>query len=759
MDDASRLAARARLPEALVRVALERPRAILGAWCLVIVALVPGIFALKIETTTDSLLDRSGARWEFYEESQELFGGDEIVTVMLTSETPFDVDTLAAIPELSEQFGALPGVRRVDSLATVPLVEATADLNLSLEPALAGGVPTTESELRDLAERLANDRVALNGLVSQDGRSFGLNLVLESTAAADYPAVFAGIEAAQQRWPLVYSGVPVFREQASTRTSSELLTFVPITVGVVGLLLFLLFRSVRASAIALGVSGLAVWGTLGVMGLLGTSLSMSTVILPPVLLALGSAYCMHFLASAAGRQGSKELGEAMLPIALPVALSGLTTAIGFLSVSFVQIQAVRDVSAFGALGVLMLVAASLTAVPAALAIWTLPGTARGFAGWLGPTAPGSLVGFVDRNSTQLSLAWLALLVIGCLGISRLQVETDAVLLFPKTDPIRVAYGEIGSALSGISPMNVVITAPPGRAISEPGVLGKVDALAAHLEDLPDVGKVLSYADLVRQIHEGFNPDLQGKLPENDEVIEQYLLLLESRDYFYDLVTADHSRANVLLRIDNNSSGALLDVAAEAEAWWALHGEEGFHTQTTGVMFEFARSEDRISEGQIRGLFVALGAIALILLGIFGRLRLALLALIPNALPVAVAFGAMGILRIPLDAGTVFVGNLALGIAVDDSIHELSEYHRRRSSGEKIREAIEGAFRRVLRPLVFTTAVVACGFLVLGVSSFTYTRNLGLLTAGVMVLCLLADLFLLPVLLLRWGAGREGNSSA
>jgi predicted RND superfamily exporter protein len=143
----------------------------------------------------------------------------------------------------------------------------------------------------------------------------------------------------------------------------------------------------------------------------------------------------------------------------------------------------------------------------------------------------------------------------------------------------------------------------------------------------------------------------------------------------------------------------------------------------------------------------------ILFAIFKQPSLALVALIPNALPVAIAFGAMGLLGVAIDAGTVFVGNLALGIAVDDTIHELTEFHRRRTLGADVRSALEGAFRQVLRPLVYTTVAVTAGFAVLGISSFTYTRNLGLLTAGVMILCLAADLLLLPMILIRWNEPR------
>ena len=115
-----------------------------------------------------------------------------------------------------------------------------------------------------------------------------------------------------------------------------------------------------------------------------------------------------------------------------------------------------------------------------------------------------------------------------------------------------------------------------------------------------------------------------------------------------------------------------------------------------------------------------------------------------------AFGFMGLFGIPLDAGTVIIGSLALGVAVDDTIHLAAGFVRLRASGEAPHDALLSTLRRVLAPLVYTTLVVALGFCVLAVSGFTLTRNLGILMAAVMVLCLAADLLLLPVLLTRWG---------
>jgi predicted RND superfamily exporter protein len=230
------------------------------------------------------------------------------------------------------------------------------------------------------------------------------------------------------------------------------------------------------------------------------------------------------------------------------------------------------------------------------------------------------------------------------------------------------------------------------------------------------------------------------------LISQYLVLLESKPYVRDLITADWKAANLLLRVNDNRSGALQEVAIEAERWWREHGVSGFTARTTGVMFEFARAEDAIAYGQLRGLAFAFLTIAGLLFAIFRSVRIAWIALVPNVVPIAMGFGAMGLLGIPLDAGTVVIGNLAFGIAVDDSIHAVTGFFTRWRGGESTSVALEMTYRSVGPPLVYTTTLIALGFGVLAFSDFSFIRHLGALTAGLMILCLLADLFLLPAML-------------
>ena len=168
-----------------------------------------------------------------------------------------------------------------------------------------------------------------------------------------------------------------------------------------------------------------------------------------------------------------------------------------------------------------------------------------------------------------------------------------------------------------------------------------------------------------------------------------------------------------------------------------------------------KTEDEIAYGQLRGLGAALAVISLVLLMIFRSGRLALLSLAPNAIPLLLIFGALGTLGLPLDAGTALIGCLALGVAVDDTIHIVAGFHARQGAGLAPREALDLTFAEVLPALASTTAMIAMAFLVLALSEFTIARNLGWVTSGIMVICFVADATLLPALLLRT---KRGNRS-
>jgi predicted RND superfamily exporter protein len=296
-------------------------------------------------------------------------------------------------------------------------------------------------------------------------------------------------------------------------------------------------------------------------------------------------------------------------------------------------------------------------------------------------------------------------------------------------------------------MNVVLESE--GPTTAPDTLRAIDGLTAYLDSLPEVGKALSIADPLRQLHSGFADGSGEALPTSQALINQYLLLLESVEYLDDLLSFDRKTANVLLRVDHNGSELLLDVAKKAEDWWNENGREGVDARSTGIMFEFARAEDEIAAGQIRGLCFAVATILMLMLLIFRSPRIVSLAMLPNVLPLILVFGFLGLAAIPMDAGIVVSGCLILGIAVDDTLHLVSSFQRHRLAGNRSREALGGALAEVLTPVVLTTIVLGIGFSVLSLAGFVFVRNLGVLVVAVMVICLLADLLLLPALIVRF----------
>jgi predicted RND superfamily exporter protein len=310
--------------------------------------------------------------------------------------------------------------------------------------------------------------------------------------------------------------------------------------------------------------------------------------------------------------------------------------------------------------------------------------------------------------------------------------------------VRDDYERIRSTLVGITPINVVIRSTAGKSVVNTSLLAVVNEFVNEVRPQQGVGRVLSVVDPLAAV----NLALIGEdeLPDSADELEQYLLLLGGVEQLDDVLAKDRRATNVLLRLDDNSSDRIVALASWAESWLHAKLPDGYSASATGIMYEIARSEEEIAHGQVRGLLLAATAIGIVVLLLFRDFRTTLIAFVPNAVPLILAFGLMGILAVPLDAATVCLGAMALGIAVDDTVHVLCGFEEARAAERSVKRALDAAFDQALPALVFTTLAVGLSFSVIGLSKFTLVRNLGLLTSGTVFLALAADLTLLPALL-------------
>ena len=689
---------------------------------------------LEVETSTDEVLDTSSEHWSFYLRSKDLFGGDELVVLALKDSETFSSAILEEVVRLTEVLEGIDGVRRVDSIASVPTIRSRNDGSLALDSALkaAGGGSLPRQELLAL---LLRDRIAPSSLMSDDGRLVALNVLLDSSLERPGEQVVSDIVSTSD-WPRkLVSGVPVFRTEINLHTAREVASFAVATVLIIGILLRFLCGSAMLALVPLLVGGVAAVSILGGMGFFGISLSLSTMILPSIHLALGCAYAVHFVFAIGRCSGTGSRVLAAEEVSLSVALSGLTTSIGFIAIAFVPIEALRQVGVLGALGTIVATLAALSLAPSILA-GSSSETSSGLGRVWSEGVLGRLILSAEGSPALVCVLGLGLGVLGAAALPSLSLETDATKWFAPGSVVRSNYEEIRRSLSGISPVNIVIDTVPGKSIATAEVMEKLVQFSDYLRDLEDVGKVLSIADPVMSVHDVFSPG-DDRLTSSEQVA-QYLLLLNSTEQIWDFVDSEYRSANVVLRVNDNGSDHLLETSRLAEEWWRVNGLRGYSARSTGIMYEFARAEQAIAHGQVTGVIFATGCIAVLLLLIFRSWSLACAALLANAVPIAVGFGGMAAVGLPLDAGTVLAANLALGIAVDDTIHFCSVYH----NSEDLRETIS----RVLPALATTTLALGAGFFVLGFSQFAFTRNLGLLTSLVLLLCFAADLLLLPALL-------------
>lgn len=711
--------------------AKQYPRIVVCAWLAL--AVVAGALSrdLEIDSDVSSFLDVTSPDWQTYEDLVQTFGSDGFLTIVLPYDGAELGPALVTLEALTQELGELDAVDSVQSLANYRKLRRSGPAEITTTPLVEDG-RFCESCL-ELA--LQDTYVVNSGLLSADGSALGLVVRLGSVGAAErQEAVRIARQLALARAPsAMVSGVPLFREAILERTISEMRVLGPAAAIAVALVVMSLLRSLAVVWCGLSVGLVAVLVTLGLMSVVGVPLSLTTLTLPAILFALAMAYSVHI--TLAHNSGDCDRAN-LLNTAILVVLSGFTTSAGFFAMSAVEVSAIQDLGMLGGVGVVTIVLAVTTLVPALLD-WsrfqgvshTGPGLAA--AAWIARMGP--------RSSTAIIAFWALLLVAGLVGVHRLRLESDIVQWFPSGDPVRDDYEGIRASISGITPLAFVFDTDGKNMVSDPGAASALAAFLDYVRQDPIVGGAVGYTELVSMANQVVGGE-KG-VPSDSAGIAQLLLLLRGDDSLDRLISRDGRSALVVARINVNGSRAILELAGRAKMWWAAEGDDRIRISSTGIMFEYARAQELITRRQLLGLSLAVFMIAAVLFSSCRDRVLLAMVLIASVVPIVCVYGVFGMLGLPVDAATVSVAAVAIGIAVDDSVHVAARYGGFRELGV---EPIGWA--RLIPALVVTTAVVCVGFGVLGLSGFTVVERLGAVTACAVSLSLASDLTLLPALL-------------
>ncbi len=739
----------------LLQLPIRHPRTTIGLIVALTLALAPFAARVRVDSAIENLLPSHDAERLYYEEVVDTFGSEEATVVGIFADDVFAPETLARIDLLSRALAEIDAVREVLSLTTMKGVESN---EFGVEVGrLMRELPTDAASAAAFRERVYENPLAVGNMVSSDGKTTGALVLFDDLSDEEFLSL--GIEdrirvAAEQVFEpeeLAITGLQTLKVTGARLMEQDLARFMPLSILLVVFVLAWAFRTKRGVLLPLAAVTIGLVWTIGLMVLAGRSINMGTLVLPPLLMAVGIAYVIHVVSRyyqelRPGRPRAEIVETTMEHVRVPVGVAALTTGLGFCTLALNPIRAIADLGIFAVLGILAISFTTLAFLPSMLMI--LPDAAgppkhhdRWITGMLG--ALGRLA--IDHRRVIL-LGGVILCGLSIYAAADIRVETNYVGFFDPESSIRRDTDRLAEAIGGAYPLYVVVDGQGPGAMRDLENLAAIRDLQSFIDDQPGVDSTLSFPDFIELINGVFDPESKGRLPLSQGALEQLFLFVNPEDT-KPVVNKDYSRANILVRTRLSGSSEVSTLVAEIERYAQTRLRRGVEAHATGTVVLLNRSADTLARGQVSGLAQMLTVLLVLMSLLFLSLRTGLLALVPNVIPILILFGAMGLTGIDLNISTSMIAVIAIGIAVDDTIHYLSALNvelRRTGSQER---ALLLVGRSVGQPIVFTTIALALGFLVVTLSNFRPIRDFGFLASLTMVAALFTDLLLVPALVM------------
>jgi len=779
--------------------AINRSFARLAGWCFdrrwIVIAATAAFVggsawlagSARIDNSYEAFFAPGDPSYKDYLTYRDDFGSDEVSYLMYeapdAADGVFDLEVMRRIAQLTLAIEEeVPFLYEVTSLANAELVEPTTD-GISIRR-LWRDFPHTREAMREARNLFLSKPQYVGGLVTADGRFGALSIDMDRTST-DPPERIRldpdGGDGLGNLYPQVtsekieeiiarpdYAGLRFYHSgdvplnTAYNRIiehESDLLQM--ISSAVIAVVLALFFRSVVGVLGPLVVVQIAVIATVAFVAIVGWKLDMMFGQVPNILVTVGVAEAVHILVEFRvlfRRLGDRReaLVQTLYLVGAPCLLTSLTTAVGFLALQVSPIVAISHMAVYSAVGVVLAFALTLTLLPALLSFG--PRSPR-------PAPTGSdrgeprlfralvaVAGWNVRNRRAVMFVFAAISVISAIGVARLRVDSNWLDDFSERVPLKGATTRIDEVMGGMSNLVYVFDTGVEDGIRDPEVLRAIERVQREAERHDFlVKKAYSIADIVKDLNQSFHDGDPAyfAIPDDRALISQLLLLYETSggDEVQEWATTDFSRANLELRLRIAPISHTATLVEDLDRYLAEHPTPGVAVDLTGIGALWLELLDYIVSSQIESFLYAFALIGAMMCFIFRSLRTGLLSMVPNLWPILLTLGAMGWLGIPLDYNKIMIATVAMGIAVDDTIHFISRYHHEFTERGSYSEALAAAMTDVGHAVSVTSLVLVLGFLVNVFSVLDASAQSGVLLATTIATALVADLLLTPALVL------------
>ena len=557
------------------------------------------------------------------------------------------------------------------------------------------------------------------------------------------------------------SGMPYIRTLNAQNIVDEIGLFVLGATLITSLIFFLFFRSFRATFISLFVVAIGVMWAFGILGWLGYEITVLTALIPPLIIVIGVPNCIFLINKyqqeiAKHKNQAKSLQRVIIKVGNATLMTNLTTASGFATFILTNSKILKEFGVVASINIIAIFALSLLIIPISYSLMPIPKKKHlkhlknksidFFVSWMENK--------VRKKRVNVYIVSLIGLIVGITGIYQIKISGSLIEDMPKSADFFQDIRFFDQSFNGIVPVEIWIDSKRENGIVKPATLQRMNRLQQTIEEIPELAPPLSVVNAVKfakQAYYNGNPNYYA-LPTSQEnsFIYPYLNNAKGTNQLitgYVDSTGQYGRITTYMKDIETERMERIETDLR-EAMTKIFPEQRYGAEMTGKALLFLKGTKYLINNLILSLSLAILLIALFMAFLFRSFKMIIISLIPNLLPLIITAGVMGFTGIPLKPSTILVFSIAFGISVDDTIHFLAKYRQELiSNGWKINKAVFAALRETGISMFYTSIVLFFGFSVFLSSNFGGTQALGGLVAVTLLMAMLANLVLLPSLLI------------
>ncbi|MFK7899882.1 MAG: RND family transporter [Cyclobacteriaceae bacterium] len=720
---------------------------------------------------------------EYFQQFIKTFGQDDNVLVIgVSDESLYEVENFRLYKKLSDDLDNLIGSKTILSLPNLKKIVPNRKEKKFVQADFFQNELTNQEELDSIMADIRNTQVFQGQVI--DSVSGAANIIMEvkpiyyqsKKRLAFIKEINSRVSTFEEKSGIKthITGLPYVRTVLSKQVAKELNLFLFLAIGVTALVLFLFFRSFNAVVVPLVIIGMAVIWVMGTIVLLGYKITLLTGLIPPIIVVIGIPNCVYLINKyhqefAKHENKIKALSTIIRKIGMVTLITNFTTAIGFLALTFNDIDILREFGTVAGINIMATFIISIIMIPAVYTYLSSPKTRhlKHLDFKFLNTFLESLNTIVHTKRKWVYVATIFLVIICSVGVWKISALSYMVDDIPEESVVVQDLRYFEKNFKGIMPLEIVIDTKDKKAITKTSTLRNLNEFQTFLAGLPEISEPISVINLIKTSNQAFmgGNKLYYDLPKGQSKLLLRPYLKNSNDNT-SISTASlidtTGQVRLSLKVADIGSkklNALVNnvIVPKAEEIFKA-GNKPMDYHITGSTPLFIKGNKFLIKNLRTSLLIAFVLIAFIMTALFMHYRIVVISFIPNLIPLLITGALMGFFGIPLKPSTALIFTIAFGISVDDSIHFLAKYRQELiQSRFSVAKAVTVSIRETGASMIYTSIILFFGFIIFAGSTFQGTLMLGVLTSSTLMFAMFTNLILLPSLLMTFDTGKRKNT--